>query len=251
MKNLRCTCSTVSSISAGALLLLSSAAHGAVAVTFDSNAGPTTAGAPLTIILIEQAGTDASLVSNAITTVGAGVTNQTVANNNQMNVTANGNVDAMFEFGSGPFNDPIATSLANGNYLEFAFTAASDIEVDGFSFNLFVNNQGGAQYAARDSGLFYSVAGSAFIAFDTLNDQNGVGQRGPISFTDSFTAAAGENVAFRLAFTDRTRSAQDPNLLTETTRVGNVQISAVPIPEPTTALLGGLGVLTLLRRRRG
>lgn len=35
-----------------------------------------------------------------------------------------------------------------------------------------------------------------------------------------------------------------------TVRLGAVGVTATPIPEPTTALLGSLGLLALLRRRR-
>jgi len=159
--------------------------------------------------------------------------------------------DLNFRFGSGPevtlANAAVAASLASGSYIEFSFTAAQDLLLDQFSFQLQVNSANGSTYAARDSGLFVDVAGGGFNQFGvTDNGNNGI-NGGGVSFTDSVMVASGELVTYRLAFADKTNTSQN---LQSATRIGDLQISAVAVPEPSSTALLGLGGLAFILRRR-
>ncbi|MGJ8650222.1 MAG: PEP-CTERM sorting domain-containing protein [Opitutaceae bacterium] len=165
--------------------------------------------------------------------------------------------DLMFRFGSSSTtagNGVLGGTLsaghaASGPRIDFSYTAAKDQDLTEFSFQLFNNSNNTSSYGARDVGLFVSVAGGAYLQFGALDTSaTGNGNQGTITFSDSFAVGAGELVDFRLAFTDRTRTQND---LQAATRIGNVQISAVPEPG-TYALMGGLLALTwvALRRRK-
>lgn len=179
---------------------------------------------------------------------------QTVAEGNTQTNTVNASNsnggDRFFMFGGylETLNGSLADASANdGEWIGASFTAAQTIEVTNFDYQLFVNNSG--QHAARDSGLFISVDGGGFTQFGLSNDQSSNGNRGVITFADSVILQAGETLEWRLAFTDRTRVAN--NLpATRTTRIGDIQISATAIPEPSSMILGLLGLSSLLIRRR-
>lgn len=162
--------------------------------------------------------------------------------------------DMMYRFGSSSTvagDDILSGALtaghaASGPRLDFSYTAAQDQTLTTFTFRLFNNSNNASSYGARDVGLFVSVGGGAYTQFgDLFTSATNNGNQGIVAFSDSFAVGNGELVDFRLAFTDRTRTNND---LQAATRIGDVQISAVP--EPSAALLGAFGVLALLRRRR-
>lgn len=96
-------------------------------------------------------------------------------------------------------------------------------------------------------GAFVGVGGT-FSQFGATDDSpTGNGVQGTVNFADSYTVSSGQTVDVRLAFTDKTSIVSN---LQAATRVGSFSVSAEVIPEPSVALLGGLGLLTLLRRRR-
>ena len=137
--------------------------------------------------------------------------------------------------------------VAAGPYVSFNYTAATDQTLDEFSFHLFVNSNNASSYAARDVGLFVSVGGSAYAQFGALDLNGGRGNLGTVNFVDSLPVAVGEVVDIRLGFTDRTRMQND---LQAATRIGDVQIFASPVPEPSSAFLLGLAGMAFLLRRR-
>lgn len=162
--------------------------------------------------------------------------------------------DMLYRFGSdgttagnGILGGPLTVGhAASGPRLDFSYTAAQAQTLTEFSFNLFNNSNNSTSYGARDTGLFVQIAGGGFFQFgDLFTSPTGNGPQGTVVFSDDFAVGNGDLVEFRLAFTDRTRTNND---LQATTRIGDVQISAVP--EPSAALLGGLGLIALLRRRR-
>ncbi len=164
--------------------------------------------------------------------------------------------DLLFRFGNGTTagNGTLNGALNVGHvslgpYISFTFTAAQDQTLDDFSYHLFNNSGSGTSYGARDSGLFVAVDGGAFAQFGALDTgSTGNGNKGIVSFTDTLALNAGQSVEIRLGFTDRTRTNND---LQAATRIGDVSISASPIPEPSsTALLGLSGLALILRRRK-
>lgn len=202
--------------------------------------------------------TDNTLVSSsvAINSLGNRATFAAI-HNSQNNVDGLGTAnDIMFRFGSsaggnGAMSGALTVAHMNaGPYLQLNFTAAQTIDFDGLTFKLFNNSNNASNYGARDVGLFVNVNGGAFSQFGALDTSaTGNGQQGTIVFSDSRTVNAGEEVILRLTFTDRTRTNND---LQAATRIGAIDISAtaIAIPEPASALLSGLGMLVMLRRRR-
>ncbi|MGJ8654489.1 MAG: PEP-CTERM sorting domain-containing protein [Opitutaceae bacterium] len=165
--------------------------------------------------------------------------------------------DLMYRFGSssttagnGVLGGTMSAGhIASGPYITFTYTAAQDQNLEEFSFHLFNNSGGGSSYGARDVGLTVSVDGGAHALFGTPDTSaTGNGNQGTIVFSDSVLVGAGDVVIMRLGFTDRTRTNND---LQAATRIGDVQISAVPEPG-TFALLSGLFALSsvALRRRK-
>ena len=140
-----------------------------------------------------------------------------------------------------------AGHAASGPRIGFNYVAAHTQLLEEFSFNLFVNSNNGSSYGARDVGLFVQVAGGGFSQFGNLDLNSGRGNLGNVSFTDSFMVNTGDLVQFRLAFTDRTRTNND---LQAATRIGNVQIFASSVPEPSSLMMIGVGIAGLMTRRR-
>lgn len=250
-------------VAASTLALATSAANAAIILRYDSVAagssfGAFTYGSATELSEIQQL-TDSAFVTTAADTSVVGNKGIMAAIHASQALVAGANSnqnDMQYRFGSdgttagnGILNGPLtAAHAASGPRLDFSYTAATTQNLTEFSFHLFNNSGGGSSYGARDVGLFVSVGGGAYTQFgDLFTSPTGNGNQGTVTFSDSFAVGTGEFVDFRLAFTDRTRTNND---LQAATRIGDVQISAVAVPEPSAALLGALGSLMLLRRRR-
>lgn len=169
--------------------------------------------------------------------------------------------EIQFRFGSEPIglrkeyalsNRGVAASNASGNYMEFIFTAAEDLELNEVAFRLFVNSENIETHAARDVAIFIDVDGRGFQQFDSIfegkNSDNGV-----VVFKGAVPASTGAAVTVRLVFADKTNLKQN---FQSATRIGDVQIYAkevdyTGIPEPSAyVLLFGLVSLSSVAVRR-
>lgn len=201
--------------------------------------------------------TDSSLIasSDSTTSLGSNSVFQLEHANQTNTVTLGDGDDRAFRFGGlttsigeGATVINAAYALNSGHHIGASFTAAQDISLTSFSYNLQVNNFGG--HAAADSGLFFSVDnGASFTQFGDIDNQTANGNRGTITFTDTFLVESGQSVEFRLAFADRTQTDAS-RINSAATRIGSINISATAVPEPSSVALLGLGGLALLMRRR-
>lgn len=215
----------------------------AVILFYDSNGD---AGNQLSEITSE---TDSAFVTSAATTTSVGSDTFVMGphSSQTQTVTLGSGNDLHFRFGAGTVSTTATVSLDEGRWIGFSFVAAQALEIDQISFNLFNNSANSTTYSARDVGAFVGISG-VFTQFDVTDDSpTSNGNQGTVTFSDSYTVASGQTVEVRLAFTDKTNTASN---LQASTRIGSFNVSAVAVPEPTAALLGCLGLLTLLRRRR-
>lgn len=223
---------------------IATSANAGVVVFYDSN------GAANNQLSVISSLTDSAFVTSPSATTSVGSDTEVAGPHGSQSVTVTqgtGN-DLHFRFGAGTVSTTVGVSLTEGRWIGFSFVAAQTMELTDVSFNLFNNSANASTYSARDVGAFVGVDGT-FTQFGLTDDSpTGNGNQGTKSFTDSYTVSSGQTVEVRLAFTDKTNTASN---LQAATRVGSFSVSAVAIPEPTVALLGGLGLLTLLRRRRG
>ncbi len=149
---------------------------------------------------------------------------------------------------------------ANGNYYGFSITVAASYEVELTSWELAVrsSNTGPRDFAVRYSGDTFdsnidtfSTSGSAYRNAIVDLSSLGVLTEGTYEFrvgltsntSSNGTATVGTGGTHRIMNFDSTSS-------TAGTKPINLNGTVTLIPEPTAALLGGLGLLTLLRRRR-
>ena len=97
-------------------------------------------------------------------------------------------------------------------------------------------------FVSYNGGVDFTSIGSVYAIINGNSSQSGF----------ALGAAADNNdavvVEWRNVSTFSVRGNEDDIGTTGTSRFGNFEVTA--IPEPTTALLGGLGLLALLRRRR-
>ncbi|MFZ9937133.1 MAG: hypothetical protein ACO3JG_08715 [Luteolibacter sp.] len=144
---------------------------------------------------------------------------------------------------SGTASLAVANSSANGFRMVFVLSM-TDLEGLGISYATQATNTGfGLQTWS------YSTNGSTFTDFDTFAPGGGSG--GTVNFatngvvsldTTALSVLDGEqNVYIGLTLSGATNTSGN-------NRLDNIQFTAVP--EPSAALLGGLGMLALLRRRR-
>ncbi|MDP4623851.1 MAG: hypothetical protein NWT08_01810 [Akkermansiaceae bacterium] len=239
--------------SLAAMLALSASAHAALILQYDSTAAATNA-------LERLAGFDTNFVTSSTSTAASGGADAEFKQKNATQTTVQGagdGTDMMWQFGAddtSAFSASLSDAANGTAWIGFSFVAAQDLNITSFSFNMDPNNSS-SNWAARDAGLFLSINGGTLTQFDASSTAAlDVAHTGAITsptFTDTYTVLSGQTVQFRLALTDRTNTGAEGNLpATRATRLGAFNVSAVAVPEPSAALLGALGSLMLLRRRR-
>ncbi|MGJ8658193.1 MAG: PEP-CTERM sorting domain-containing protein [Akkermansiaceae bacterium] len=259
---------TISSLTALTLGLTSVSANAVLVLTYDSNTtGVTTAADTIQLEAIDNATTspnsafvtgESSTTFTSTGTVARNSNNQQIVSDRPETGTATAGIgdDISFNFGgSGNAYDATTNALTVANinsnpYLGMSFTSVQDMTLDSLSFNLSVNSGGGG-YAARDVGLFVSLDSGVFTQFGDLVNNTGTGNQGIQTFTQAgYNIASGQTVELRLLFTDKTNSSAANDNIQGGTRVGNIEIFASPVPEPSSVALLGLGGLALIMRRR-
>ncbi len=174
--------------------------------------------------------TASSFVSDVETLVsfGGNTSDQGQHGSQDRTVTFGDGTDKFVRFGGasealdGSLEDAV---LDDGEWIGARFTAAQDLEIETFSFEMFVNSANGSSWSARDAALFFRVGDAeVFSIFDTPYE-GVVGENGTVIFEDSVLVNAGDDVEWRLAFTDRTNVVTGlPATLS--TRLGSVSLSA-------------------------
>ncbi|MDP4625293.1 MAG: Ig-like domain-containing protein [Akkermansiaceae bacterium] len=220
-------CKTQILMSTGIAAVLALSAYGAPILHYDSN----TDGIQLERI---DSVTDATLVSASDVTTSSGSNTTFIGQNttatNTFTVGLGSGKDMQYRFGGDTEAlDSAVVSLEDsanttGNWVGFNFTAAQAIQLNEFSFKLYVNSQGG-NWSARDAALYVRIGNSGnFTLFGTPYQSPGVADQGKVVFTGEFPVPSGSEVQLRLAFTDRTNIAGGAQ--TRATRLGSFELSA-------------------------
>ncbi len=145
--------------------------------------------------------------------------------------------------------DPVSTTSYEG----FSFTYSGTnptLQLDTFAFDI-IARDGNAAYTAKYA-LFASKNGGSFVQLGSGSQAITTGTSNtwynfglPVTFDiSSFgTITTGDSLEFRLAISGS--STFEQGIFTQ-----GMQLSATAIPEPSTAVLGGICMLFLLHRRR-
>lgn len=259
---------TIGGLAAMMFGFTSVSANAALILTYDSNStgvGAADVADTVQLEAIDNANTSpntAFVASNSATTftsagtVARNTNNQEIVSDRAGVNTAGTGDDISFNFGGtgtvfSTADNPLTVANIDSNpFLGFDFVAAQTLTLDSLSFNLFVNSGAGG-FGARDVGLFVSLDDGVFTQFGSLVDNNGTGNQGVVTFSQAdFNVASGQEVELRLLFTDKTNSTALNGNIQGGTRVGNIQVFATAVPEPSSTTLLGLGVLGLLARRK-
>ena len=153
-------------------------------------------------------------------------------------------LDLAFSFGDSALDNN--SSTVDSPFIGLNFVAAQDLNLTEFSLAVDPNN-GPNFNGARDVTLFVSIDGGEFTQFGDAITRSG-NALNTNTYTDSVSVLLGQEVEFRAAFSDR--GGFSATNLQSFTRVGDIQISAEAVPEPSSAALLGLGGLALIMRRR-
>ncbi|MGJ8641870.1 MAG: Ig-like domain-containing protein [Luteolibacter sp.] len=231
------------SSSLAALLVLS--AHADPILHYDSNTGGTQ------LERIDSV-TDATLVSasDAMTSDGSNTTmiGQNTTGNANLTTGLGTGKDMQYRFGAE--NQALNSSVVSledsantaGNWVGFNFTAAKAIQLDEFSFQLYVNSSS-STWAARDAALYVRLGNSGdFMLFGTPSLNSPVGSSTKVVFTGLFPVPAGSEVQLRLAFTNRTNVTGGAQTLA--TRLGSFELSAVETGLTADSNVPGSGPVT-------
>lgn len=148
--------------------------------------------------------------------------------------------------------DQTPSSLTyTSDYLMFTVTnnGAQNLDLGSFSYTtmaLGTNSAITAQYR-----LYYSTDGfdttPGQINLQSLSTASGWGSSLPVSVDLAdlgLSILAGQTMTFRLSLAD------DSNLNTKAILFQNITLTSIPEPASAVAVLGGLGMLVLLRRRK-
>ena len=146
--------------------------------------------------------------------------------------------------------DSLADAITNANYATITVTAgANDIALESFEFNYwFTSGFGGGDfrtYVTSDIAGFTDGNEHGFgQVLDNSRPNAGAQVLEQIDISSLGTLGSGNSVEFRIYFTDNSTASNRIH------RVDDVAVIGTIIPEPSTALLGGLAFLGLLRRHR-
>ena len=154
------------------------------------------------------------------------------------------------------------TGAAGTNYFQYATSSTGYTGIT-ISFDQISSSTG-----VRDFEIFYSTNGSTYtttgytyqvfqnstvgtnaVSFGTWNGTTAIAETSYVADLSAITALDNQaTLFFRFVSTSTLTPSGGAAAAAGTSRMDNVMINGVP--EPTTALLGSLGLLALLRRRR-
>lgn len=140
-------------------------------------------------------------------------------------------------------SNSLTGALTNNQYIGFTISlgGAASIDLTSFSFGTDITNG----TAAKNYWLLADTVGGTFDATDQIGSGNFTTNGSEVITTFS-TSSFSFNTEFRLYFDTGASTASHGFAIDDITLDGTV----TPIPEPSAALLGGIGLLALLRRRR-
>lgn len=203
--------------------------NGAVLLEFDFSGATNTAASNTQSSTLNATG----VVSSSMTR-GAGIGNNNAGNSFR---------------GTGFSNDGIA--LTNTDFFQFTVAAATNytLSIESISANL----NGTGTFSASPGvtmAYAYSLDGTSFTLMDEFSRIGSGTATYTLSTTEATALTDVDSVTFRFFASGQTttggwglQSAASPGTI-------GLSVEGTAIPEPTTALLGGLGMLALLRRRR-
>ncbi|QTN32070.1 PEP-CTERM sorting domain-containing protein [Akkermansiaceae bacterium] len=151
-----------------------------------------------------------------------------------------------------PTAGTVAASPAfDGDYFQFNVSGSGGnlIDPSELSFDLSAASSGGTNYTlsyvvfASTDGTNFSSAGSGSYTLNVSSGTMGVPATQVIGLTSLANSAS---YTFRIAVGDNSSQNNKTSIFQGFRLQGDV----IPIPEPSTALLGSFGLLALLRRRR-
>ncbi|TAG11304.1 MAG: hypothetical protein EAZ42_01130 [Verrucomicrobia bacterium] len=139
---------------------------------------------------------------------------------------------------------PLGTGVGQSGYLEFTVTPFSGFTfiLSDMDFGMRSTLTGPLSYALRASSDAYTAN-----IFTGSNANNGLWTLKNNTFTAFNSTVPGASVTFRLFAFDGAGNAAPSTI---NGRFDDISIDLTAIPEPSSALLGAIGALGLLRRRR-
>lgn len=176
-------------------------------------------------------------IGNTLGTV-ADPVNSTSASSGYTGATGTGNIGNAFRAGS------LTVGASGSGYIEFTVTptVGQTINLTDMDFGARSTTTGPQAYALRSSVDNY---GSDIFSSSVTN--NSTWSLKNNTFTAFSSITPGAAVTFRLYGYAGTGS---PGSNTINGRIDDISVQINAVPEPRAALLGGLGILALLRRRR-
>lgn len=221
---------------------------------------PLTAGISEAATVAQYQFTADSLVNTAASTTG--LTVSTFSLGSYGDLTDNGGSDNLRLSGNDATESGTGTAFTNGNFLSFTVTVAAGYTMDLNTLSIDTQVTNAFQYS--NARIFTSIDGFDAIVDDTVVQigKNSGGGAQPLttntinfnggSYSGSnisdadFDGLADTTVTFYIPWVDNSGSA------TRFSDVDNVVLDATvtTIPEPSTALLGSIALLGMLRRRR-
>lgn len=147
--------------------------------------------------------------------------------------------------------DPVATTSYEG--FSFTYSGANPtLALDTFTFDIIARDGQNAYtakyavFASKNGGSFVQLgSGSQAINTTTESIWYNFGLPVTVDISSFGNVTSGDSLEFRLAI-----SGSPTTNLTQGIFTQGIQLSATVIPEPAAAILGSLGMVLLLRRRR-